>query len=137
MTLSTHVQLLEASEAELQELFLVMRDLAGIPPEWPWLVREYGWSHVSGTPDARARVDMWRGAAEWKHGEPYTTVRWDTPYGYGYDGETCSQLHARFLVELAERRPQWRERLRWENEFTGEWFTMDTDPRAELCGGAA
>lgn len=50
-------------------------------------------------------------------------VSFDTAYGYrGENGETCNQLHARYVGQLGawldKRGIPWK----WKNEYTGEWF---------------
>lgn len=63
-------------------------------------------------------------------------VNLDTGYGYkGPGGAGCSDLHA-FLIAAIYHWCAGRgvTDLRWENEFTGEWFeSVLADPNAARC----
>lgn len=112
MTLCTTVYLADGTQAEAQLLFLAMRDIANIPPEWPFDTEGDGVYHRIGCRQALAYVAMRYGqsARGW----------WDTPYGFrGPDGCNCDMLHTRFVRELADRFPAWEDRLTFEDEYSG------------------
>lgn len=66
--------------------------------------------------------------AKWIHSDPCSIglatheVLFDTTYGYrGDNGETCSDLHARYIIALGRWCDQQGLKWWWQNEFTGEW----------------
>lgn len=71
-------------------------------------------------PDCTGFPNVWHDPACW------VDATLDTAYGYrGENGETCSQLHARWIFDMGqwfeERKIQWG----WKNEFTGDWHFED------------
>lgn len=66
--------------------------------------------------------------AKYLHSDPTLTglatheVNFDTVYGYcGDNGETCSDLHARYITAVGRWCDQQGLKWWWQNEFTGEW----------------
>lgn len=59
-------------------------------------------------------------------GYPHTSAHWvrvnfDTAYGYrGPGGESCGQLHAKYVAQLGKWLDARSLRWSWRNEFTGE-----------------
>lgn len=56
-------------------------------------------------------------------GEYYAHVNFDTAYGYNLNGIGCTQLHAYFILRIAEK--YGAENVVWEDEYRGTYATAD------------
>jgi hypothetical protein len=69
----------------------------------------------------------------------FAMMSFDTAYGYNDDGVGCGDLHARYIVQLWHHLAEKDVRLRWYNEFDGEWYDTleDLDNRLTRSGHTA
>lgn len=56
------------------------------------------------------------------HPACYMYLDFDTAYGYSDEYGGCSTLHARYIVDLFNMLREKGVRIKWQNEFTGEYF---------------
>ena len=50
-------------------------------------------------------------------------ISFDTAYGHrGPDGEGCAELHRKYIEVLHDHVTRKGLQIKWQNEFTGEWF---------------